>query len=68
MLDKYKAKREECQAKKKLHLNGHESDMNHEYDSSLHEYMDEEDFPSAESGAEDEPKFEVQIKFVQECT
>lgn len=57
MLDEYKAKREESQAKKKLRLSRHDkSDMNHQYHS-----MDERDFPSAGSGAEDDPKFEVQI-------
>ncbi|XP_044169707.1 NKAP family protein UM04995-like isoform X1 [Acropora millepora] len=55
-LDKYKAKREESQAKKRLRLSGHESDINDQCHSSLHESMNEKDFPSAEP--EDDPTFE----------
>lgn len=55
-LDKYKAKREESQAKKRLRLSGHESDINDQCHSLLHESMNEKDFPSAE--AEDDSTFE----------
>ncbi|XP_015777672.1 PREDICTED: uncharacterized protein LOC107355599 isoform X2 [Acropora digitifera] len=57
-LDKYKAKREESQAKKRMRLSGHESDLNDQCHSSLHESIIEKDSPSAESEAEDDPKFE----------
>lgn len=58
ILGKYNAKRKESQAKKRLCLEGHESYIN--------ESMNEKDFPSAESEAEDDPKSEVQIKFIQD--
>ena len=64
MLDEYKAQREESRAKKKRRLSGHESDMNDQRHSSRHESMDEKVFPSTQSGAEDEPESEVQIKLI----